>query len=65
MVFVKKYGYGATTETYLVVGVGHPVYLFLRSTGFLSMEAVPAETVRALLLAEYAVAAALISMGAT
>jgi ammonium transporter Rh len=64
MVFVKKYGYGATTGTYLVVGVGLPVYLFLRSTGFLSMEAVPAETVRALLLAEFAVAAALISMGA-
>lgn len=64
MVFVKKYGYSATTGTYLVVGVGLPLYLYLRSTGILSAEAIPADSVKALLFAEFAVAAALISMGA-
>jgi len=64
MVFIKKYGYSATTGTYIVVGVGLPLYLLLRSTGFISEEAVPANTIYALLLAEFAVAAALISMGA-
>jgi len=64
MVFIKKYGYSATTGTYIVVGVGLPLYLLLRSTGFISKEAVPANTIYALLLAEFAVAAALISMGA-
>ncbi len=64
MVFVKKYGYSATTGTYLVVGAGLPFYLFLRSTGILSAEVIPADNVHALLLAEFAVAAALISMGA-
>ena len=33
MVFVKRYGYSATTGTYLVVGVGIPIYMLLRSTG--------------------------------
>lgn len=40
MVFVKRYGYGATTGTYLVVAVGLPLYLGLRATGMLSAEAV-------------------------
>ena len=57
MVFVQRYGYSATTGTYLVAAVGLPVY-------FLTAEAVPAHSIRALLLAEFAVAAALISMGA-
>ena len=64
MVFVKKHGYTATTGTYLVVGAGIPLYLFLRSTGILSAEAIPADSIRALLFAEFAVAAALIAMGA-
>jgi ammonium transporter Rh len=64
MVFVKKYGNSATTGTYLVVGAGLPLYLLLRSTGLLSAEAIPADSIKALLLAEFAVAAALISMGA-
>ena len=38
MVFVKKHGYGATTGTYLVVGVGIPLYLLLRSSGVISAE---------------------------
>lgn len=64
MVFVKKYGYSATTGTYLVVGAGIPLYLLLRYTGVLSLEAVNPQTIKGLLLAEFAVAAALISMGA-
>lgn len=64
MVFIKKYGYSATTGTYIVVGVGLPLYLLLRSTGVISAEAIPANSVHALLLAEFSVAAVLISMGA-
>jgi ammonium transporter Rh len=64
MVFVKRYGYGATTGTYLVVAVGIPLYIGLRATGMLSAEPVGAHTVKGLLLAEFAVASALIAMGA-
>jgi ammonium transporter Rh len=64
MVFVKKYGYSATTGTFLVVAVGLPLYFLLRSKGILSAEALPADNVRALLLAEFAAASALIAMGA-
>lgn len=64
MVFVKNYGYSATTGTFLVVSVGLPIYLLLRSTGVLSAEPIPADNIHALLLAEFACAAALIAMGA-
>ncbi len=64
MVFVRRYGYGATTGTYLVVGTAIPVYLLLRQSGVLSAEPVAADNVRALLLAEFACASALIAMGA-
>jgi ammonium transporter Rh len=64
MVFVKRYGYGATTGTYLIVAVGLPLYLGLRATGVLSAEAVGVHTMKGLLLAEFAVASALIAMGA-
>jgi ammonium transporter Rh len=64
MVFVRNYGYSATTGTYLVVAAGLPLYLLLRSTGGLSAEAVSPDSIKALLLAEFACAAALISMGA-
>lgn len=64
MVFVKNYGYSATTGTYLVVAVGLPFYMLLRSMGVLCSEPVSADCVKALLLAEFAAAAALISMGA-
>jgi ammonium transporter Rh len=47
-----------------VVGAGLPLYMLLRSTGILSAEAIPADNIQALLLAEFSVAAALISMGA-
>jgi ammonium transporter Rh len=63
MVFVRNYGYSATTGTYLVVAAGLPLYLFLRSTGIVSAEAVSPDSIKALLLAEFACAAALISMG--
>jgi ammonium transporter Rh len=64
MVFVKRYGYGATTGTYLIVAVGIPLYLGLRATGILSAEPIGAHTIKGLLLAEFAVASALIAMGA-
>jgi ammonium transporter Rh len=64
MVFVKRYGYGATTGTYLIVAAGLPIYLALRASGVLSAEAVDAHTIKGLLLAEFAVASALIAAGA-
>ncbi|WP_010252154.1 ammonium transporter family protein [Acetivibrio cellulolyticus] len=64
MVFVKKYGYSATTGTFLVVGTGIPLYLLLRYTGIISSESFDPQSIKALLFAEFAVAAALISMGA-
>ena len=64
MVFVRRYGYSATTGTYIVVAAGLPAYLILRSMGVLTAEAVPMHTIKALLLAEFAVASALIATGA-
>ncbi|HCE42033.1 MAG TPA: ammonium transporter [Lentisphaeria bacterium] len=64
MVFVRKYGYSATTSTYLVVAVGLPMYLMLRASGILCGEPIAPSTVKALLFAEFATASALIAMGA-
>lgn len=64
MVFVKNYGFSALTGTYLLVAAALPVYLGLRSTGILSAEAIQANNIEAFLFAEFAAAAALISMGA-
>ncbi len=64
MVFVQRYGYSATTGTYLVVAVGLPVYFLLRAKGLLTAEAVPMQSIKGLLLAEFAVASALIATGA-
>jgi ammonium transporter Rh len=64
MVFVKNYGFSATTGTYLVVASVLPLYLLLRSTGVLSAEEMPVESINSVLYAEFAAAAALISMGA-
>lgn len=64
MVFVRNYGYSATTGTYMVVGVGLPLYMLLRSAGVLCGEVVTPDSIRALLLAEFACASALIAMGA-
>ncbi|HMA63743.1 MAG TPA: hypothetical protein VKO63_01050 [Chitinispirillaceae bacterium] len=64
MVFVKKYGYSATTGTFLVVAAGIPMYMLLRSGGTMSAEALTPDSIKALLLAEFACASALIAMGA-
>ena len=64
MVFVRNYGYSATSGTYLVVAAGLPLYLLLRSSGCLSAEAIAPDSIKSILLAEFACAAALISMGA-
>jgi ammonium transporter Rh len=64
MVFVRRYGYGATTGTYLVVAVGLPLYILLRASGMLCGEPIAPSTIKALLYAEFAVASALIAMGA-
>jgi ammonium transporter Rh len=64
MVFVKKYGYSATTGTYLVVACGLPFYMLLRNSGIISIKAIVPDNIEALLLAEFAVAAVLIAMGA-
>jgi ammonium transporter Rh len=64
MVFVRKYGYGTTTGTYLVVATGLPLYVLLRGSGILCAEPIEPSTIRALLYAEFAVASALIAMGA-
>ena len=64
MVFVRNYGYSATSGTYLVVAAGLPLYMLLRSWGVISAEPIAADSIKAILLAEFACAAALISMGA-
>lgn len=64
MMFVRRYGYGATTGTYLAVAVGLPLYILLRGAGFLCGEPIAASTIKALLYAEFAVASVLIAMGA-
>jgi len=64
MVYVQRYGYSATTGTYLVVSVGLPLYFILRSKGVLTAEGVPMHSIKGLLLAEFAVVSALISTGA-
>ncbi len=63
MVFVRRYGFGATTGTYLVVAAGLPLYMLMRANGIFAHEIAP-NTVKALMYAEFAVASALIAMGA-
>jgi ammonium transporter Rh len=63
MVFVRRYGFGATTGTYLVVATGLPLYMFLRSNGMVG-HTIQAHSVETLMLAEFSVATALIAMGA-
>ena len=63
MVFVRRYGFGATTGTYLVVATGLPLYMLLRANGVVGHE-LKAHSVDALLYAEFSVATALIAMGA-
>jgi ammonium transporter Rh len=63
MVFVRRYGFGATTGTYLVVATGLPLYMLLRANGVVG-HAIQAHSVETLMLAEFSVATALIAMGA-
>lgn len=63
MVFVRRYGFGAVTGTYLVVAVGLPLYILLRANGIFGHQLSP-HTLDALLLAELSVATSLIAMGA-
>lgn len=64
MVYVKNYGFSALTGTYLLVASVLPVYLGLKAAGILSEEAISADSIEALLYAEFATASALIAMGA-
>lgn len=64
MVFVRNYGFSATTGTFIIVATGIPLYLLIRSTGIISSESIPADSIEAILFAEFACAAALIAMGA-
>ena len=63
MVFVRRYGFGAVTGTYLVVAVGLPLYILLRANGIFGHHLSP-HTLDSLLFAELSVATALIAMGA-
>lgn len=63
MVFVRRYGFGATTGTYLVVATGIPLYMLLRANGIVG-HSIQAHSVETLMLAEFSAAAALIAMGA-
>src|SRR5690606_35035918 len=63
MVFVRRYGFGAITGTYLVVAVSLPLYILLRANGVFG-HALEPHTLNALLFAELATATALIAMGA-
>src|SRR5512147_966815 len=58
MVFVRRYGFGATTGTYLVVATGLPLYMLLRANGVVG-HSIQAHSVETLMLAEFSVATAL------
>ncbi|TVM00823.1 MAG: ammonium transporter [Candidatus Brocadia sp. WS118] len=62
MVFVKRYGYGAVTATYIAVSVVLPYYMFLKKMHIFGE---PAElTMDRLILAEFCAASILIATGA-
>ncbi|NGZ11907.1 MAG: ammonium transporter [Nitrospira sp. LK70] len=63
MVFVRRYGFGATTGTYLLVATGLPLYIFLRANGMVG-HTIQAHSIETMILAEFSVATALIAMGA-
>ncbi len=63
MVFIRRYGFGATTGTYLVVATGLPLYILLRANGVFGHELAP-HSIATLIYAEFAVATTLIAMGA-
>jgi ammonium transporter Rh len=61
MVFVRKYGRSALTATFLLVSVGIPSYILIKSLGFFGGHGAEIDT---LILAEFATASLLITSGA-
>jgi len=62
MVFVRRYGYGAVTATYIAVSIVIPYYMFLKT---LDIFGEPAELkMDRLIVAEFCAASILIAMGA-
>lgn len=62
MVFVRRYGYGAVTATYIAVSIVIPYYMFLKTQGIFGE---PAELkMDRLILAEFCAASILIATGA-
>ncbi len=61
MVFVRKYGRSALTATFLLVSVGIPVYVLIKSFGLFGGAGSEIDT---LILAEFAAASLLITSGA-
>lgn len=62
MVFVRRYGYGAVTATYIAVSIVIPYYMFLKKMGIFGE---PAELkMDRLILAEFCAASILIATGA-
>lgn len=63
MVFVRNHGYSSITATFLVVSIGIPMYIVIKSfgAGDFAMSAISIDT---LLFAEFAAASLLIAIGA-
>ena len=55
MVFVRRYGFGATTGTYLVVATGLPLYMLLRANGVVGHE-IQTHSVETLMLPHFSAA---------
>jgi ammonium transporter Rh len=61
MVFVRKYGRSALTATFLLVSTALPLYIMIKSTGFMGHVT---EEIDRLILAEFGAASLLIAAGA-
>lgn len=62
MVFVRKYGYGAVTATYVLVSIAIPLYIFIKNRGMFGEPY--GVYVDNLLFSEFAAASLLIAVGA-
>jgi ammonium transporter Rh len=63
MVFVRRYGYGAITATYLSVSIAIPLYFLIKGLGIMG-EICQSNQIDTLLFAEFAAASLLIAIGA-
>ena len=63
MVFVRKHGFSSITATFLVVSVGIPVYMLIKSFG-IAGEAMSVTSIDTFIFAEFAAASLLIAIGA-